>query len=124
MTARKKEAEVRVVREKPSGEHKYFLGLVAMAVTALVASAPAWWLKAQLAETEAKIEAVKTAQLVSRQEIENALLRTQATSRDDTLGKIESLRKDIEGGFRDVRADLQDLKVRVSVTEHGKGPGR
>ena len=107
------EPRVKIVKS----ETNYLGGLVAMAVTALVASAPTWWLKAQLAETEAKIEAVKTAQLVSRQEIENNLLRAQTTAGDNTNTRLEALRKDIEAGFGKVNSTLEDLKTRVRVVE-------
>ena len=125
-TSKKKPAAIRIVQAKDeaSGEHKYLLGLLAMGVTALVASAPAWWLKAQLADTDVKIEAVKTAQLVSRQEIENSLLRQNAAAKDETLNKMEGLRKDIERGFGDIRGDLQDLKVRMKVAETNGKSGR
>lgn len=132
MAPRKRDTTDTTVRmvshEARSGEDKYLLKFVALAVTALLGAAPSWWLKSQQGELEAKlmthIESVKTAQLVSRQEIENNLLKGSIAAKDDTNGRIEAMRKEVSTGLDGINTKLSDLKERLKVVEVGNGKGR
>ena len=111
-----------------SGEDKYILKLVALGITALLGASPSWYLRTQIMEVEAKytakVEEIKTAQLVSRQEIENNLLKGSIAAKDDTNNRIEVMRKEVSLGLENINTKLSDLKERLKVVEVGNGKGR